>query len=239
MPLLKYFLGLILLLSIMSCGKKDIHDYYFPLKKLKDAPKVYEYKYTSQDTSFNLYWYYQTQISSDSVLFVGTCYSPSFEILLMTIESKETNGMLLKDLKYFSTDTMGRALTKKAIIKAGAAFPFAVTDSNGVFVSNYTIVDPKDSTHTTTVTRNRRYLRDTTITFQGKTIPAIIFNLKEEQVEHDNKLGGWQHIFSIDEIYAQNIGLYETKRYISSSEIFIGRLEKIITMDELEAMSKH
>ena len=221
--------------SLLSgCGKKDVHAYYFPLKKLQEAPKVYVYKYAGRDTSFNLYWSYETHVQGDSVSFVGACYSPSFQTLLITIESQLYNGMLLKDLKYFGTDSTGKSVVKTATILAGAVFPFEVTDSNGVFLSNYIVTDPRDSTHTTTVTRNRRYMRDTSVTFNGENIPAIIFNLKEEQVEHDNKLGGWSHIFNIEEVYAKNIGLFSSKRFISANETFSGQLEKIIAMQEWE-----
>ncbi len=222
-------LTIFILCALSGCGKKQIADYYFPLAQLRAAPEVYVYRYTSRDTTFNLYWVYATQTVGDSVTFTGVCYSPSFEILLVTTEVKVRNGMLLKDLKYFGTDSLGKAVTKNAVIENGAVFPFEITDSGGVFVSNYTVFDPKDNTHTTAVTRNRRFMGDTTINFAGQKTPAILFNLKEEQSEHDNKRGGWTHIFSVEEIYAKNIGLFETKRYVSGDETFTGVLEKIIT----------
>ena len=224
--------------SFSSCGKKDVHTYYFPLKKLQVEPKVYVYKCISRDTSFNLYWYYQIQIQGDSVFLVGQCFSPSFEKLLVSVESRQYNGMLLKDLEYYSTDSTGKSVTKKVNIRAGAAFPFEVTDSTGVFVSNYEITDPKDAGHITTITRNRRFLRDTAIQFEEKKKPAIIFDLKEEQVEHDDKRGGWQHLFNIEEVYVQNIGLYSTKRFINDRETFLMQLEKIITLEEFEKSRK-
>lgn len=234
----KRLVPIFILCVLFGCGKKQIADYYFPLTQLRDAPEVYVYRYTSRDTTFNLYWVYSTQSVHDSVTFTGVCYSPSFELLLVTTEIKVRNGMLLKDLKYFGTDSLGKAVTKNAIIQNGAVFPFEVSDSGGVFVSNYSVSDPKDSTHTTTVTRNRRFIRDSTIIFAGQKTPAILFNLKEEQSEHDNKRGGWTHIFSVEEVYAKNIGLFETKRYVGDNETFTGKLEKIITPAAFEQMMK-
>ena len=229
-----YFSFFIFHFIISSCDKRDVRTYYFPLNQLQGKPKMYMYKCTSRDTSFNLYWAYETQIQGDSVFLTGQCFSPSFEKLLVSVESRQYNGMLLKDLEYYGADSTGKSVAKKVNIRAGAAFPFEITDSTGVFVSNYQITDPKDTGHITTVTRNRRFLRDTTVQFEGKKMPAIIFGLKEEQVEHDNKRGGWQHIFNIEEVYAQNIGLFSTKRFISDSETFLMQLEKIITLEEFE-----
>ena len=238
MKIFNRFIFLLTCLCVISCtnndGKRDIKDYYFPLKALKEQPKVYEYEYILNDTTFKMYWYYQTVTQGDSIYFVGTCYNDAFQQMLLTREQRFDNGMKLKDLFYFGIGTTGLATRSAATIEAGAVFPFQIKDDKGVFISVIKYKDPKDSTHETTITRNRRFIKDNYYDFRGKKNNAIEFEMKEEQAEHDPKKGGWQHIYTVQEMYAEGIGLVFTKRQITEGSSIMMRLVDIYTMKELE-----
>ncbi len=220
---------------LQACGKKDLRDYYFPLKQLKEQSKVYEYKISTSDTSFTIYWYYQTIVQADSVYLIGNCYDAGFHPLVLIREEQVPNGMKLKELIYYGVNTEGYAVQTRATIEGGAVFPFQVTDDKSVFVNVVKYTAPKDSTILTTLTRNRRFLQDTIYNFKGKNIDAVIFEMKEEQSEQNAKSGGWTHIYPIQEIYAKNIGLIYTKRSLDNGANFETRLVDIYTMKDLEA----
>ncbi len=223
------------ILLLQSCGKKDLRDYYFPLKQLKKESKVYEYKITTADTSFTIYWYYQTIVQADSVYLVGNCYDAGFHPLVFVREEQVANGMKLKELIYYGVNTEGYAIQTKATIEGGAVYPFQVTDDKSVFVNVVKYSDPKDSTIMTTLTRNRRFLQATSFDFKGKKVDAVEFEMKEEQSEQNNKTGGWTHVYPIQEIYAKNIGLVYTNRALDNGRNFETRLVDIYTMKDLEA----
>lgn len=223
-----------------ACGKKDLRDYYFPLKQLKAESKVYEYSFSTKDTSLTLYWYYQTIVQGDSVYLVGNCYDSGFHPLMLMREEQVLNGMKLKELIYYSVDKDGYAVKTAATIEGGAVFPFQVTDDKSVFVNVIKYSDFKDSTKTTTLTRNRRFLNETSFDYKGKKHEAVAFEMKEEQSEQDTKRGGWTHIYTVQEIYAKNIGLVYTKRTLDNGVSFETKLIDIYTMKDLEAkFEKH
>ena len=223
------------LFLLQSCGKKDLRDYYFPLKQLKAEAKVYEYKIITPDTSFTIYWYYQTIVQADSIYLVGNCYDAGFHPLVLVREEQVPNGMRLKELIYYGVNTEGYAVQTKATIEGGAVYPFQVTDNKSVFVNVVKYSDPKDSTIMTTLTRNRRFLQDASFDFKEKKLDAVEFEMKEEQSEQNSKSGGWTHVYPIQEIYAKNIGLVYTKRALDNGRNFETRLVDIYTMKDLEA----
>ena len=123
--------------------------------------------------------------------------------------------MKLKDLFYFGTDSTFKAVRTKATVEGGAVFPFQVKDDKGVFINIIKYHDPKDSTHETTLTRNRRFIKETKYIYRDVQYDAIEFEMKEEQAERDLKKGGWSHVYPIQEVYVKGIGQVYTKREIS------------------------
>ena len=228
---------LFMMLSILTqaCGKIDLRDYYFPLKQLKEQAKVYEYKLTLPDTSMTIYWYYQTIVQGDSIYLVGNCYDGNFHPMMLMREEQVKNGMKLKELIYYGVNKDGLAVQTKATIEGGAVFPFQVKDDKDVFVNVIKYPDAKDSSLTTTLTRNRRFLQETSFDFKGKRLAAAEFEMKEEQSEHDTQRGGWNHVYTIKEVYAKNIGLVYTKRAIENGLNLETKLVDIYTMKDLEA----
>ena len=229
-----YLLPIAFCLLLGSCGKNKLQEYYFPLEQLNKEAKVYEYEYRVRDSTFKMYWYYQSIRQNDSIYLVGTCYNQNFEQLMVMREERVKNGMKLTDMYFYTTNTAGYAVRIQAEIQGGAVFPFEVTDSNSVFINIIKYKDVKDSTRQTTLTRNRRFLKHTVFDFKNKKLDAVEFEMKEEQAESDTKKGGIAYVSKIKEIYAQNIGLIYTKRYISDSEFIESRLLDIYTMSALE-----
>jgi hypothetical protein len=233
------FFTLTVCLFLEGCNKNKLQSYYFPLEQLSKEAKVYEYEYRMRDTTFKMYWYYQSLIQHDSIYLVGTCYNQNFEQLMVMREERVKNGMKLIDMYFYTTDKSGYAVRKQVEIEGGAAFPFEAKDSNSIFINIIKYKDVKDSTRQTTLTRNRRFLRHTFYDFQGKKRDAVEFEMKEEQAESDTKRGGIAFVSKITEIYAENIGLIYTKRYRSNSEFIESRLLDIYTMSALEEKFKN
>jgi hypothetical protein len=240
----RFFSQLIVIITCLfcltSCGKTDLQDYYFPLKSLKEQPKVYEYQLLTADTAITIYWYYQTIVQGDSINFVSTCYDGNFQVLQISREEQVVNGMKLKDLAFYGTDIEGKSVKMSAIVEGGAVFPFEVSDDKSVFVNVIRYNNPKDSTQVTTLTRNRRFVKKTTYPYKGKSLDAAQLSMKEEQSERDLQRGGLTHIYDIEEIYARNIGLIYSKRTLEAGKFFETKLVDIFTMQDLEArFSKH
>jgi hypothetical protein len=228
------------LFCLTSCGKTNLQDYYFPLKSLKEQPKVYEYQLLTADTAITIYWYYQTIVQGDSINFVSTCYDGNFQIMQISREEQVVNGMKLKDLAFYGTDIEGKSVKMSAVVEGGAVFPFEVSDDKSVFVNVIRYNNPKDSTQVTTLTRNRRFVKKTTYTYKEKNLDAAQLSMKEEQSERDLQRGGLTHVYDIEEIYARNIGLVYSKRTLEAGKFFETKLVDIFTMQDLETrFSKH
>jgi hypothetical protein len=233
------YISVLFSLYISSCHlNSDNRDYYFPLEALSKDAKVYEYEYRFKDTSFKSYWYYQTIQQKDSIYLVGTCYDANFNPLLLMREQKVKNGMRLSEMYFYGVNTEGYSVRSQADIEGGAVFPFTTTDSNSVFINIISYKDAKDSTIKTTLTRNRRFLRPITYDFKNIQYDALLFDMKEEQAVSDPIKGGISHVFKIEEIYAKNIGLVYSKRYMSDSDFVECRLLDITDMAHLEERFK-
>jgi hypothetical protein len=236
--ILCFILSLVFCLLLGACGKNKLREYYFPLEALHKEAKVYEYEYHIRDSTFKMYWYYQSLLQNDSIYLIGTCYNQNFEQLMVMREERVKNGMKLTDMYFYTTDAKGYAVQNRVEIQGGAVFPFEVKDSNSIFINIIKYKDVKDSTRQTTLTRNRRFLSETSYDFRGQKLEAVAFEMKEEQAENDTKRGGISYVSKIKEIYAQNIGLVYTKRQMTDSEFIESRLLDIYTMSALEEKFK-
>jgi hypothetical protein len=235
-----YLLPFVLCLFLGGCGhKKNIRAYYFPLEALNKEAKVYEYQYQLGDSTFKMYWYYQAILQNDSIYFVSTGYNQRFEQMMLMREQRVKNGMKLIDMYFYATNKAGYSIRNPVDIKGGAVFPFEVQDSNSVFINIIHYKDVNDSTLETTLTRNRRFLHDTKYTFKNKQYAAVAFEMKEEQAENDPKRGGIAPVYKIQEIYAKDIGLIYTKRWLTDSVFIECRLLDIYTMKALEDKYKY
>jgi hypothetical protein len=180
------------------------------------------------------YLYFTTLVQDGKTNFTTAYYDAKFQTQSVSIEEMLGNGMILRKLSLYQTDpTTGKSLGMEAKINNGAVFPFEVTDSLGVFVYNITLhADPKDTSHITNIIRNRRYIKDTTYTYQNKQYDAIVVQVR--QVQDDDHKGHLEAETSATEIYAKGLGLVSIKRNVTKDLSLVYELKEVYTMEELE-----
>lgn len=201
--------GFALILGLLACngaGKKDIRDYYFPIRELKEG-LVYEYRPVGNDSLGPVYWYYHAFFQPEGIFLTGTYYEHSPQPLQLVREEAVSNGMLLTELYIYLPDSTGASQPLKAEILAGNAFPFEVSDSSGLFLYKVSFDFQGAVPHTTTVIKNRHYMGDTTLQVMGKTLPCVKFRVREvieDEIADDGVLEPETDGF---ELYAKGLGL--------------------------------
>ncbi len=230
-----FLLAAVLLSGLSGCGltenKRDIRDFYFPLKKLTEG-LVYEYRSVNNDSVGPSYWYYRSFITPDSVLLTGTYYESELLPLQLFKEEVVSNGMLLDEMYIFERDSTGRQHRIDVDVQAGSAFPFSVRDSGGIFLyklSWETLLDPGARI---TLIKNRRYTGDTTFTFQGTAYDCVLFEVRE-LLEYD-KEGVLEKEYSGVEFYAEGLGLVYYRKDVADGFTIEYRLVDRYPMDTLE-----
>ena len=231
------FLELIILMGLAgltSCqgdGNKDIRDYYFPLKQLKEG-FVYEYLPVYPDSLTPAYWYYRSFIREDGVFLTGTYYDSRLIPLQLLREELVSNGMLLQELFLYEPDSIGQQRRATAEVLAGNAFPFTVSDSSGVFLYKVSWVPPTDPEATITLIKNRRYRGDSTILYEGKKYAAVLFDLRES-LEHEQD-GVFEQTYRGREVYAKGLGLVYYEKHVTDEFRWAYRLAARYPMSQLE-----
>lgn len=233
-------LALGILFGVFACGvgdKRDISDYYFPVKNLR-AGKVYEYVVSQNDSIIPEYWHYRTFVRDSGLFLMGTYYDHRFQIGQIVREKITKSGALAKECHLYEADpnpeAEGGQIHTKTIIEAANKFPFRVSDSSGIFLFKLQFHPPDDPKAIIYVVRNRRFLGDAPdFEFDGKKYPCVRFGLREaigsekEVVEEVEGRG--------EEWYAKGLGLvYYRKTYGNGSFKMEARLTDIFPMSELE-----
>jgi hypothetical protein len=224
---------------LSSCGpdegKKDIRSYYFPLDSLSEG-RVYEYRLTSGTETRKAYWYYKAIRENGRSYLIGMAYDHAFSPDQFVREEQVDNGMRLSDFIAYETDTAtGLKIQIPAVVEQSNAFPFKVSTPAGVLLSSVRWASPQDSS-AYSFTRNRQYLKDTSIVFNGRKLPAVLFNVRE-LVDHEQE-GHWQQEYPVTEIYAQGLGLAFTEKRFSDSLRLVYQLEDIYSMEQFEEKFK-
>lgn len=226
--------GSLLLLALTSCrgdGGKDIRNYYFPLRELQEG-LVYEYQPVRPDSLTPAYWYYRSFITDDGVFLTKTYYEYELEPLQFSREEVVSNGMLLADIRLYEKDSTGKQQKAPAEVLSGSAFPFVVSDSTGVFLYKIQWHPVADPEATLTLIKNRRYMKDTVVQYDGSERDAVVFNI-QELVEYD-KEGVFEHQYSGREVYAEGIGLVYYEKKVAGDLQWAYRLDKRYPMSRLE-----
>ena len=240
MPKFSFFISIALLvIALTSCrdnSVKDIRNYYFPLKLLKDG-LVYEYLPVNNDSLTPAYWYYRSFIGEDGIFLTGTYYEQDLIPLQLVREELVQNGMLAQNVYlYGRPDSTGLQERVEVNILANNAFPFEVRDSSGIFLYKAQWEPESDPGASITLIKNRRYLGDTVLTYNDKRHKAVIFEVKE-LIEYD-KEGVFEQEYTGKEIYAKGIGLVYYDKTISDEIAWAYRLHKQYPMEELEKQFK-
>ncbi len=221
-------------LNFVACGdgRKDIRDYYFPLRKLTQG-MVYEYQVLGNEELVPDIWYYRALVSDTSMYLVATAYDENLLPAQLSRLELVSNGIRSLDLKLYSQDsTSNTAITTQAEVMAGAVFPFKVKKDEGLYLYQIRYELPDDPGPTTLIL-NRQYAGETTFDWQGQRYPAIRFRLNAKAEIEDDRAGGIDPSFQGEEIYAKNIGLVYYSR-IFGQDTLAYRLADQYSMSELE-----
>lgn len=235
-------LGALLIFSFafFSCedDQRDIRDYYFPLKDLKDG-LVYEYRELEMDSLSPDFWYYRTLPTDSAFYFTKAYYQNDFVPRQLYRELMVDNGIVIKDLYLFEADSSGQQVQTKAEVISSNVFPFEVSGSDELYIYQVRFQLPSQPHGNTTVLINRRFLGDTTYVFHDKTYDAVQFEVLGSVDQRDSILGDIEPHFSGKEIYAENLGLvYYERAYGKDAPAFRHKLVDRYPMSDLEEQAK-
>ena len=239
----------LLLLSVTLCAAcaKTGHDaprYYYPAEALTQG-LVYGYAPVAPLGGRPHYWYFRSVETPDSMTLVSTYYDADLEPRQLVRERIVQEGSLLRDLRLYFPTAAGESVAVQADILQPALFSFEAPDPDRVLISAVTLQEPggeggvagfSDSGTETaryTVTRNRRYLRDTSYVLDGAPVPAQLWHVRE--LTEQDSAGVLAIEATAVEIYARDVGLVYRERRFSSGEGEAYRLAERISMDSLAA----
>jgi len=232
-----YFFAGLLIFLVQACqsgdGTKDIRNFYFPLKTLESG-LVYEYAPQGDTPASTAYWYYRTIIQDEEIHLTGTYYERDLIPQQLSNELMTEAGMVLEELYLFQPDTTGgdKQIQIPVSVVQDDVFPFRVRENGGVYLYHVAWESIDDPGAEMALIKNRRYLRDTTFQLDGKSYPAILFEVKE-LVSYD-KDGVLEQQYDGKEIYAKGLGLVYYSKKVTEALNLRYRLEKRYPMEQLE-----
>lgn len=163
------------------------------------------YEYRANDTLTPAYWYYRSFLDQKEKYLTGTYYEQELEPLQMAKEMLVSNGMLLDELRIYTPNSTGISAQTTVNVHHPNVFPFEVRDSLGVFL--YKVSWKDEEGQLITLTRNRRFVGDTSFVFKSKTYPCALFEVLES-VELDHPTQGYfEQQLEGREGYAKGLGL--------------------------------
>jgi hypothetical protein len=231
----KHILFAVFLLLSGCSNERDIHDYYYPLNKLRTG-LVYEYSTINNGAEGpSEYWYYRTFARDSGVFLASTYYDYRYQIGQIIREKITPSGALARNYFLYETDSLtGHSTQTAATIESASLFPFEVRDSLGVFLFSLKYHPPGDSATTIALVRNRRFLGNgPDFVLDGKSYSTIRFRVREAIA---NEQEGAAEITGIgEEHYAKDIGLvYSSKTYSNGKFTMQSRLKSTMTMGDFE-----
>jgi len=199
------------LLYLTSCTPefpKEIKEFYYPIDQLEEG-LVYHYESSINDApKTDEYWVFKTHNLDNKVALTGQFYNTNKTVEQYFRQLITTSGALLEEYRLYRNDSIVHTIPVEVIYNN--VFPFAIQDTNAVFLYKLKYTNPADSS-INTIIRNRRYAGTTIWEHNGKTYEAIQINILE-QFQNDNN-----GVLTIDfkgyEIYAKEIGLVFTERF--------------------------
>lgn len=229
--LFPFFLFLPLL---TSCdGRRDIRNYYYPVRELTDG-LVYAYENIGTLPGPEQEYYYYLGVDLDTALHLSvTRYGEDFSPAQQSREEIRNDGVYLRTLSLLPTDSMGVAQEVKTEIIYDQSFPFYLDDGTDTaygYRIKFNMPDAPDVVNY--VSLDRRFSRDTSINVLGKNYDALLFTLEGEVSLRDAEEGDISPQFAGYEIYAKGLGLVEYKRELGSGASLGGRLVERVPMAE-------
>jgi len=224
---------LILFLSACEQGRKDIRDYYYPLKELEDG-LVYEYR-SADGVQGPVYWYHRSIIQDTAVYLSSTYYRYALLPLQHVRERMTNSGMVMEGMTLYEQDSTNNfeQVQARVEVKADDVFPFSVQkEEGGIYLNHVQWQPPLDTGATITVIKNRYYAGDTSVQYKGKNYKAIILRVKQ-LMEYDQN-GVNEQQFSSEEIYAKGLGLVAWRRSIPPDVESVYLLHDRYSMQQLE-----
>lgn len=227
------WLPLACFLALAACGDRGPNAaYYYPVDELLDG-LVYAYEPaagTDAEVFPGYYWYYRAVETPDSTVLAATYYDADGEPRQYVGERIVGEGALLRDLRLYRPTDSASVVTEADVL-APAVFSFREPDPARVLVAAVGFRQ-NDSSATYTVTRNRRYARDTTLAVGGDDYAAQVWTVRE-LIEQDS--AGTMALESRGvEVYAEGLGLVYRERVHGDGTVEAHRLARRFPMSELE-----
>ena len=233
-----YFALAVVLITAAACnsgGKRDIEDYYFPVKSLRKG-QVYEYAVSNKDSIALEYWFYRGFVRDSGLYLSGTFYDHNFQIGQIIREKITKTGAIAKECNLYepAPDREEGQIHIPTVIEAPNLFPFGVRDSSGNFEFKLHFSPPDDPSSVIYLHRKRRFVGDApAFEYDDKTYPCVRFAVYESI---STQKDGRPDVESFgEERYAKGLGLvYYSKTYGKSTFKVEARLTDIFSMAELE-----
>ncbi len=237
-----YNLLVLSILCFFSCkNEKDISEYYFPVKALREG-KVYEYRFVGRPEVMPEYWYHQTLTpdpkASDKKgdFFTSTLYDINLDISQIVSEEVVSNGMLLDELHLYMRDSTGKTEKVTPTVIYRNVYPFEYQDTTLKYFYKIYYKNPFNPLETNYLTRSRTYKGKTTYTYKGKNYECVEFAL-EDKLDNEQE-GHLETVMYGKELYAKGIGLIYYRKGLNKQFALEYELADIYDMATLEKKLK-
>jgi hypothetical protein len=231
----KFPYALIILAATLSCREAitemptSTRMFYFDALALSGGGKVFAYEPVNDKRYPEEYWHKRFTGDYHANTLYRTLYSPDAEVLQSMAESIDKKGATLikLELTYPSGDS-SRTLTAK--IDAASTFLFGPPDTTVIAKYQIEYREPSDDAVRVILTRERKFVREQTFTFQGKEYPAMRF-VVDETLETETE-GFTESTWQTTEIYALGLGLVYYRKPINSEFVLEYRLKDMMEYHE-------
>jgi hypothetical protein len=192
-----------------AVATKGLSGYYIPADQLPRGGLVYTYRNLADTALDNEVW---KHVKTPEGQIMSINYDNRQQVVQKQYEHIHPTGILIDSLFLVYHDGSGDSALIPVTVHSNSKFPFQPTDSSQVWLTKLEWHQPDDSLHVV-LERRRRFLGDTSWTFEGKEIPAIKFSTEDkfETEEIGWTTSEWKGL----EVYALNYGLVYYRRNIS------------------------
>lgn len=214
----KRIVYILIVSSIWSCKKNNdtsIKDYYYPYEKIaKNGSLIYEYHSLNDSFGAN-HWKFSAHTEENGAFIMdGIYYEDDGQVQQHTQETIISKGVFADSIQLFSYDTLGNQYTFHGNISASKLFGFEIKPGDEVFFQVSFEGLPPDNA-TSTLSRYRHFVGDTSITVFGKTYECLRFETRELYDQGTDEEGYVQPMVASKEYFAKGVGLVYYEKQIS------------------------